>query len=929
MEAFVYREENGRRVLHAEGVSLPAVAAEFGTPTYCYANAVLVARFRALAEAAPHAFIRYSIKANDTLAVIRTFARLGAGADIISGGELKRALRAGMAPDGLVFAGPAKSRDEMDLALASGVGQFNVESPAELDALDAAARAKGTRAPVALRVNPDVDAGTHDKIATGRRGDKFGIDDGEIPALYARAASLEGIEPVGLAVHIGSQLTSLAPFEAAFDRLVALVEDLRAAGHSVERLGLGGGLGVRYREETPPDVAAYGALVERETYTRQDVLVWREKRRDGSLGATRRRLLPQVSSNGKGPKVKWQIPDEKSDEPFYYADSLDELKRQIATAGGLLYIVEGEVDVWSVHTLDILSVIGTYSATAIPDDIASILDELGVSRIFYFADNDSSGDAGAAKLAALLLASRWRGEAEYRKITGPGIGHKGDANDLLCHHHPDLAAARAALDALPAFLPQTEPEPARHISIASGDNDPRWDSVKEAVRSALGVTAYNRKGFSKKHFRCPDPQHEDPGPSANWHRDGFCHCFGCGKDFNAKEMAEFLDIPWRALLGRQPQILPSDKIDLNAAPREPEAASAPPFCNEPPDSLLRLSNRYYSTMHSALYYTAMRLRRAALLPEAFSVQEFIDAARALGCELKERAIYGNFEEARHGDDHPFFAKSDPSRRAQSWNRKFRLRPAADIQGRLLRCIRFRVYEEEFQSDPDTIIGFKVFVEAPLGSESAKALERALEPLIERQKQRYERLARKCEETIARCEADLADLRTTPLPPDWKIRKKSDLPAGKAHAIFEADGVKRSRPQWAELLGISKGSVGKVLELAGIKRTPVIKTVTAKSKHELLNKARKEGARIMRVETDDGSQPFDAAMEIKGEVTSHFAADRAEHEIVSDVQPEIRPTPAKPPVRVRSRKSAASGPRTWKSRASGTKPVGTHNSVIGS
>ena len=245
------------------GVSLTAVAAEFGTPTYCYANAALVARYRALAGAAPHALIRYSIKASDTLAVIRTFARLGAGADIISGGELHRALRAGMAPESLVFAGPAKSRDEMELALASGVGQFNVESPAELDALDAAARAQGARAPVALRVNPDVDADTHDKIATGRRGDKFGIDDGEIPALYARAAAMEGIEPVGLAVHIGSQLTRLAPFEAAFDRLVALVEDLRAAGHPVERLGLGGGLGVRYRDETPPDVAAYGALVER------------------------------------------------------------------------------------------------------------------------------------------------------------------------------------------------------------------------------------------------------------------------------------------------------------------------------------------------------------------------------------------------------------------------------------------------------------------------------------------------------------------------------------------------------------------------------------------------------------------------------------------------------------------------------------------
>ena len=129
--------------------------------------------------------------------------------------------------------------------------------------LDAAARAGGTRARVALRVNPDVDAGTHDKIATGRRGDKFGIDDGEIAALYGRAAALEGIEPVGLAVHIGSQLTRLAPFEAAFERLIALVDGLRAAGHAVERVGLGGGLGVRYRDETPPDVAAYGALAER------------------------------------------------------------------------------------------------------------------------------------------------------------------------------------------------------------------------------------------------------------------------------------------------------------------------------------------------------------------------------------------------------------------------------------------------------------------------------------------------------------------------------------------------------------------------------------------------------------------------------------------------------------------------------------------
>ena len=263
MDAFVYREGNGGRVLHAEGVSLPSVAARFGTPTYCYANGVLVDRYRALAQVAPNALICYAVKANDALAVIRTFARLGAGADIISGGELRGALRAGVAPDRLVFAGPGKTREEMDFALANGVGQFNVESPAELEALDAAARAGGARAPVALRVNPDVDAETHDKIATGRRGDKFGIDDIDIPELYARAAALEGIELLGLAVHIGSQLSRLAPFEAAFERLVTLVEGLRAAGHRVTRLNLGGGLGVRYQDETPPDVDAYGGLVER------------------------------------------------------------------------------------------------------------------------------------------------------------------------------------------------------------------------------------------------------------------------------------------------------------------------------------------------------------------------------------------------------------------------------------------------------------------------------------------------------------------------------------------------------------------------------------------------------------------------------------------------------------------------------------------
>ena len=246
-------------------------------------------------------------------------------------------------------------------------------------------------------------------------------------------------------------------------------------------------------------------------------------------------------------------------------------------------------------------------------------------------------------------------------------------------------------------------------------------------------------------------------------------------------------------------------------------------------------------MYSALFYFAVQLHSADLLPEGFSVGEFIQAARPLGCELGERAIYDNFETARHGDDHPLFAKLDPSGDAQSWNCKFRLRSPAEIRQRLLRCLRFRVYEEEFGRDRDTIIGYEVFAEAPLGSESAKALEKALEPLYEAQKERYRRLAQKCEAIIARHQLELTDLQAKALPLNWKIRKKSDLPAGLARAIFNADGENRSRSQWATLLGISEGGVGKALERAGIKRTARIKRVTATSKRDLLSKASKERA----------------------------------------------------------------------------------------
>ncbi|MBT5455323.1 MAG: diaminopimelate decarboxylase, partial [Rhodospirillaceae bacterium] len=212
----------------------------------------------------------YAVKANSNLAVIRTLADLGAGADVVSEGELRRALAAGISADNVVFSGVGKTRDEMRYALSVGIGQFNIESEPELQALDEVARDLNTQATIALRVNPDVDADTHDKIATGRKDDKFGIDIDVAPALYARAAAMDGIRPLGIAVHIGSQLTSLDPFRAAFSRVATLVGDLRGAGLIVERLDLGGGLGITYRDEEPPHPDAYAAVI-RETVADLDL----------------------------------------------------------------------------------------------------------------------------------------------------------------------------------------------------------------------------------------------------------------------------------------------------------------------------------------------------------------------------------------------------------------------------------------------------------------------------------------------------------------------------------------------------------------------------------------------------------------------------------------------------------------------------------
>jgi diaminopimelate decarboxylase len=249
--------------LHADRVPLAAIVEAVGTPAYVYAGAIMRERLRRFlgAFAGQRVLVCYALKANSNLAVVRTLAEAGAGADIVSGGELQRALAAGVPPQRIVFSGVGKSRDEMVLALDAGIAQFNVESVPELVVLGEAAAARRQRAPVALRVNPDVGADTHDKISTGRRQDKFGVPYDQALEACQTARRLAGIELVGLHLHIGSQILSLAPFEAACRRAIELLGKLGAAGITLRRLDLGGGFGVPYRAEPPLDLAAYAGLV--------------------------------------------------------------------------------------------------------------------------------------------------------------------------------------------------------------------------------------------------------------------------------------------------------------------------------------------------------------------------------------------------------------------------------------------------------------------------------------------------------------------------------------------------------------------------------------------------------------------------------------------------------------------------------------------
>jgi len=260
MNHFEYR--NG--VLHAEDVDLSRLAEEVGTPFYCYSTATLERHYRVFSAPFPKdTLIAYSVKANGNLAVLKTLAKLGAGADVVSGGELKKALAAGIPANRIVFSGVGKTAREMNVGLETGIHQFNVESEPELDALNEVALALGKRAPITIRVNPDVDARTHAKITTGTSESKFGIPWKHARAAYRRAGELPGLKIVGVDMHIGSQVTELEPFALAFARMAELIAILRSDGHEISRADLGGGLGVPYRigEPPPPDPQAYGEMI--------------------------------------------------------------------------------------------------------------------------------------------------------------------------------------------------------------------------------------------------------------------------------------------------------------------------------------------------------------------------------------------------------------------------------------------------------------------------------------------------------------------------------------------------------------------------------------------------------------------------------------------------------------------------------------------
>lgn len=304
MDYFNYRE--GR--LYAEGVDLAALAAGHGTPCYVYSRATIERHWRAFdqALAGQDHLVCYAVKANSNLAVLNVMARLGSGFDIVSVGELERVLRAGGDPAKIVFSGVGKRADELRRALEVGIHCFNVESAGELERLNAVAGEMKRRAPVSLRVNPDVDARTHPYISTGLKENKFGIDIGAAPGLYARATALPHIEVIGVDCHIGSQLTEVAPFVAALERVLDLVDSLAAQGIVLKHLDIGGGLGITYNDEAPPSPAVYaGALLERLRGRKFKVLIEPGRAIVGNAGI----LLTRVEYIKRTPHKNFAIVD--------------------------------------------------------------------------------------------------------------------------------------------------------------------------------------------------------------------------------------------------------------------------------------------------------------------------------------------------------------------------------------------------------------------------------------------------------------------------------------------------------------------------------------------------------------------------------------------------------------------------------------------
>jgi diaminopimelate decarboxylase len=342
MDEFAYR----RGLLYAEDVSLEALAGEYGTPTYVYSRAALERNYRAYAESLEglDSLVCFAVKANSNIAVLNLLARQGAGFDIVSGGELERVLAAGGDPGKIVFSGVAKQPWEIRRALELGILCFNVESLEELTLLSSLASDLGHVAPVSLRINPDVDAGTHPYISTGLRENKFGIAGEQALEAYRQAARLPSLQVVGIDCHIGSQLTEIAPFIDALERLLELIDTLAEEGIRIRHLDIGGGLGVRYRDENPPEIADYVAAIRSQIGSRRLTLLFEPGR---SICASAGILLSRVSSLKTTPARRFAIVDAAMNDllrPALYQAWLDILPvRQRPETAAEVYDVVGPV----------------------------------------------------------------------------------------------------------------------------------------------------------------------------------------------------------------------------------------------------------------------------------------------------------------------------------------------------------------------------------------------------------------------------------------------------------------------------------------------------------------------------------------------------------------------------------------------------------